>query len=141
MKNYAKEKMMKKILIATTLIVTLTTNISFALNQAFTLDEFNDNCPAPESLTFTAVSASPNSDAYMKGTAPGGDVFYSYNINTKSNLTLSPQDIDSIDAAPRSVGENNHGHISGDLIACFYSYKGFTGAKVSLVMDNEHSSL
>jgi hypothetical protein len=120
---------MKSLITAAILSTSLIASSAFASDSRFTKDEAINNCASLNSLKFLATNPDiPNSKGNITGVNEN-------NINfTSSSSVIKPENKTHPDFDWRSVGTNNYGHRSGDKITCFYSYTGFTGVSVALIM-------
>lgn len=121
---------------ATVLAISIASVSAFADITAFlTVAQAEQNCPPVSGLTFTATNPKiPNGAGTIAG-------FFNTNFkNSQPKPALAPLDInDGIiqNVTFRQDTNGWYGFISGKNTACFYSYAGFTGVNVSLVMSTE----
>jgi hypothetical protein len=102
-----------------------------------TIPQAEKYCPALNGLNYNAITQ-------FKGTVTGNYAdrnFISYNANNKTNLTMRPKNISPNDNsgpvqnASFRFAMQGYGYITDNQkIACFYSYPGYTGVKVALLM-------
>ncbi len=126
---------MKSLITAAILSTSLIASSAFA----FDLETAKNICPTLDSMKFSPLNPGTS---HSKGKITGvknNTNFTSYNntTNPATPYVIQPEDKDNPSFYWRSVGTNNYGHISRDVTTCFYSYTGFTGVTVNLIMNNK----
>lgn len=111
----------------------ISTSALAAFTPFITISQAEQYCPLVTGLTFTATNPKvPNSAGTISGNFN--------NIGFKNqmpNPALSPKDMDMngiIQNVSFREDNNMYGYNSNNVISCFYSYTGFTGINVYLVM-------
>lgn len=130
---------MKKIILALFTASALVGQVALADESFTTIAEAQKYCPPLTSSSYDLIFK-PNSQVdHSAGVIYGisqTNVFFTSNSNTQ----IMPLNWDSAtgiisDAAFRDVN-GIYGFISGSKITCYYSYLGWTGVNVSLILQN-----
>ena len=124
------------LLITSSLSISATASTDQAFTPFTTLAQAQQYCPTVTTLVFTQkLPGLPN------GAGTISSFFNKVSFNSTASA-LHPQNVD-----PNGVIQNIqfrdvsgiYGYLSGNVINCFYSYPGFTGVTVGLIMQGKTS--
>lgn len=114
-------------------IALLSTSAFAAFTPFTTITQAEQYCPPVTGLTFVATNPKiPNSAGNINGNF--NNVSFK---NFEPNPAFSPQNMNMngiIQNVQFREDNNMYGYNSNNVISCFYSYSGFTGGNVYLVM-------
>ena len=130
-------KIIKSILILSGSVLALNAFAATGITKFMTIAQAQQHCPSLTNLTFTPLNKTIN---HSKGTITGNkdnDNFANViNDPGVSRYVMQPLYIQNnkiTDASWRKV-MGSYGYISNGVTTCLYSYKGFTGVNVALIM-------
>ncbi len=132
---------MRKIFFSILIMGGLFSQAAFAGDPTYfsTIAEAQKYCPSLTNssydLTFKPNSPVEHSAGIISGESQNDSFFLSTNSSTLAPMHWDSQTAIIKDAQFRSV-DGNYGHISGNKTTCYYSYQGWTGIMVSLLMSN-----
>jgi hypothetical protein len=124
---------MKKLLpLCVLVLAAFAANSAFAFTPFTTIAQAEQYCPALDNLTFKPVNPSnPHSIGTINGEKK--------NINFKSDSgAMHPKYLDANNIIQDVQFRNTngiYGYISGNNTVCLYSYPGFTGVSVALILE------
>lgn len=128
--------MLRKFILTGTLLFSTLFAISAMATDFTTIAQAQQHCPATNLLMFTPLSTSiPHSKGTISGFHNGVDF---KNTSDTSEYMMHPKYLGSDhavgDVSFRQVGDF-YGYMSSNgVVTCLYSYPGFTGVHVPLVM-------